>query len=266
MAEIAIVKGKGEHVGDACIGSKWNVDMTSGCACRNLGGECTYCYGSRINFHMDGGPNFVKTYKREKIRKFIKKNNVQYIRFGKFSDPGAEWTMSILCDMIDLCVEENVRPIIVTKLLKFNKKLAKLLVRSHGIIHYSLGDDNCEPGACSVNTNTQRIEECAKYNKAGVEAIVRVVMDATVKPTKASLYKIAKAEKLTVLLTPIRCQKKTELEKWTGKSFEESKEMYAHFEGFYRPKAIHKTFKNDLICGETSDGKIFCGKCGLQKV
>lgn len=263
MAEIAIVKGKAEHVGDACIGSKWNVDMTSGCACRYLGGKCTYCYGSRINFHMDGGPNFVKTYNREKIRKFIRKNNVQYIRFGKFTEPGAKWTMDILRDMINLCVEENVRPIIVTKILKFDKNLAELLIKSHGIIHYSLGDDKCEPGACFVNTNKQRIEECAKYNNAGAKAIVRVVMDATVKPTEKSLYNKAKAAGIKILLTPIRCQKKTELEKWTGKSFKDAKENYAHFEGYFRPKTIHKTFKNDLICGELSDGKLFCGKCGL---
>ena len=268
MTEIEIVKGKAEHTNGVCIGSKWNVDMTSGCACRGMSeknGECTYCYAHYINFGKDGGPNFVKTFNLEKIRRFICKNKVETIRFGKFTDPGAEWTMNILRDFIDICSDEGVRPIIVTKLLKYNKSLGEKIISARGTIHYSLGSDECEPGACTVNTNLQRIEECAKYRADGVNAIVRVVLDTRKESDEESLYHKAKEAGIPVLLTPIRCKTKNELEKWTGLSLDDAKKSYSFSRGFFRVNKIHESFKNDKTCGETSDGTLLCGRCYLDE-
>ena len=141
-------------------------------------GNCAYCYvvgGGRGNFGKV--TPFVVN---EMTKKDFEGKLPKIIRLGKRTEPGHFYYMPVLTDFLELCNEFGTRVILPTKMLQFNEKIATLLRETGSVVHYSIGGDCFEPGACSQGyTNQWRMERAQEYLSAGVNTHLTIVCDVT---------------------------------------------------------------------------------------
>jgi len=257
MGKIRIVKGKSD-VYQACVFSKYNVDITTGCATSipiGREGRCKYCYARLWNFReFNVKADFSLFDKQVKNLGPVFKNE-KWIRFGKMTDPGYIASLPILKQAIKKLNENRVHSIIATKLLGYDSEIADLL-KDNGIIQYSFGYDNLELGAVKLGfSNKERLKHAIKYRNSGVVTIARVVIDVTSPPN--NIYNEIKG-KLPILITPIRFRKKS-LAKEIGADLNN----YAYYRGYYRPllEKEHREFVNKPTCGDFGKGEERCALC-----
>jgi hypothetical protein len=100
------------------------------------------------------------------------------LRLGKLYECGAKETREQLYQVLELCKTYSFRPILTSKLLEFDYRVADLTIAAKGIIHLSLGWDEYETGAVNRgSTNRWRLAQALKYKRYGCPVQVRIVAD-----------------------------------------------------------------------------------------
>lgn len=271
-----IVEGKGKYY-DICI-IDFNIDIETGIcsiAVDQTTGEgdrsncCHYCYASYL-FKKDPRAYKVKTI-RESVFKKVKDTFPEFsvLRIGKNYECGSILARNELYEVLELCVKYNVRPIVTSKLLEYDPRLARLVVESNGTVHISLGNDELEPGAVKQGANNKsRYTVATLYKTYGVNTWVRVVEDIT-RPMPEFIKRIYQ-ENFQVLITPLSYKDKaTVLEKLPDTTWDEEIKSgrYEFTSGGLHPKKVHDDWKPYIknSCG-LINGTMKCNNCGLGKV
>lgn len=188
------------------------------------------------------------------------------LRIGKNFECGHKKTREALYQVLEYSVKYNFRPIVTSKLLEFDPKVADLVTRSRGIVHISLGDDAAEPGAVRQGaTNRWRLAQAIRYRRAGCPTQVRIVADVTLPANE--FYK--KAINLMggskgVLLTPLHYTNKAHfVQTRQDITWDEAKTtgLFSYVSGDLRPNKIHDDWKmTKERCGLIA-GKEYCNNC-----
>jgi hypothetical protein len=228
---------------------------------------CDYCYAKRL-FKNDKFAFKAKKVK-EKIFRDLKDHIPEFstLRIGKNFECGSKNTRVELLQVLELCVRYNVRPILVSKVLDFDTRVADLVIKANGTIHISLGDDNLEKGAVAQGaTFEERVEVASKYKEYGVNCCVRVVCDITM-PMPERVKKV-KDREIRILLTPLYYLSKAIFEEnRKDLTWDEaiSSGTYYWKSGLH-PNLVHDDWKSIKDkCGKIG-GKMNCNNCGLGKI
>lgn len=269
-----IVGGKGQHY-DICF-LDFNIDIESGiCSVAvnsktgavNKKKTCSYCYSMRL-FKING-PYKVKVI-REAIFSKLKKRIPEFsvLRIGKFFECGSLESRDELLQVLKLCVRYTIRPIVTSKILEFDSRVADLVMASNGVIHISLGRDEMETGAVEKGfSNEIRYENAKLYALYGVRCGVRVVEDITI-PIPNFIKRIHD-EGFHILLTPLYYKdRKTFEQRRKDITWNEAKEFgFFKFEhGALHPVIVHDDWSTvKERCG-TINSKMMCNNCSLKTV
>lgn len=212
MKEITLTKGKGDFVlrktekgiENICLCS-YNADAAEGCIAQvppyllkevmNNKGKyseetkikwkkehgklpdfrCNYCYARRHN-----GTNIEEKVVGEKTRTSFEENKPAYLRLSKNTEFGHPIYRKNLIDLIDLSTEYNAQIIFPTKMLEFDKEVAKKMIKNKGFLSFSIGRDASEPGCCGFGFNNKwRIKQAENYFDFGVNTALTMVFDVT---------------------------------------------------------------------------------------
>jgi hypothetical protein len=180
-----IVNGKGQHY-PLCV-IDFNIDIESGVCSVALNakgralktGPCKYCYASYL-YKKDPKAYRVKTIKESEFKKIADKYPAHILRLGKNFECGHKLSRPALVQVLEYCVKYTMRPVVTSKLLEFDKKVADLVIAADGIVHISIGRDEDEPGAVRQGaTNKWRLKQAIKYKSYGCPTQVRIVADIT---------------------------------------------------------------------------------------
>lgn len=98
---------------------------------------------------------------------------------------GSKQTRPQLYQVLEYCEKYKMRPVVTSKLLEYDKKVAELVIAARGVVHISLGRDEDEPGAVKQDaTNEWRLRQAMKYKTHGCPTQVRIVADITMPMNK----------------------------------------------------------------------------------
>lgn len=159
-----------------------------------------------------------------------------------------------------------MRPVITSKLLEYDPKVAELAIRANGVVHISLGRDEDEKGAVSLgSTNRWRLAQAIRYKRAGCPTQVRIVADVTL--PMSDLHR--KAVTLMggsrgCLITPLHYTNKAHFaSNRKDITWDEAKStgLFQYVKGDLRPTAFHPDW--DITkerCGVVG-GREFCNNC-----
>ncbi len=185
---LKIVGGKGQHY-ELCV-LDFNIDIESGvCSVTLENGQadrskaCSYCYAAYL-YKKDPNAYRIKTVKESEFKKIADKFNPErkeiLLRLGKNYECGSKETRTELYQVLELSAKYSFRPIVTSKLLEFDPKVAELVKAANGIVHISLGRDQDEVGAVNRgSTNRWRLAQALKYLRSGCPTQVRIVADVT---------------------------------------------------------------------------------------
>lgn len=264
-----IVGGKGQHY-DLCV-LDFNLDIESGICSVSLDENgnsdksraCEYCYAKYL---YKNNSYRVKEIKESEFKKIANKYPAHILRLGKNVDCGHKRTREQLYQVLELCIKYNMRPVITSKLLEFDRKVADLAIRSNGVIHISLGRDADESGAVAQGaTNRWRLAQAIRYKRAGAPTQIRIVADITLPMT--DFHK--KAFQLMggsrgVLLTPLHYTNRNHFESMRSDiTWDQAKEtgMFSYSHGDLRPNSFHVDWeKTKERCGVVA-GREYCNNC-----
>ncbi|MBW3023003.1 hypothetical protein KY308_02780 [Candidatus Woesearchaeota archaeon] len=221
---VEIERGKGDFV-PICKTGVHNIDFSGGCISymRKDGtwdptAGCEYCYSGFKN----SVPLRIPVFNMEKIIEQIKQKNAKIIRFGKNSDPGHELFHEQQMQMLSVAESLGIHLVFVTKYLKFNEKIAKLLRKTNSTLQYSFGIEEIEHGPVHWgSTNDFRKRQALEYKKAGVNVFTRLVADITSPPNEFELEIMSLREKgIPTILTPVRVGSKDLAPIFTGETWD----------------------------------------------
>jgi hypothetical protein len=216
--------------------------------------RCAYCSQGYTHAYTDNTrvfPPITQADFDRQIKTIIKKSeitNLRTFRIGKskdswmpqFPEDSRKSLMALITAVVNSKVpmlSENIQSIIVTKLLPFDEGLAQFFLNTNTIIHYSLGKDDWEIGACNLGyTNEERIKLAKLYYNFGVNTHIRIVADMT-KPMPDYVKEyINKIETIPILFTPLRYFKQEFFE--------------AENPGFHWTTAVKNKYDNWTCTGE----------------
>ncbi len=199
---LKISSGKGEYIQKRISNRKYeqvclcvhNIDLSAGCISNEPPGmkrnatkyNCDYCYARRTNYH-DSIPYKIDRFIIRDLEKEIKEKNIKYIRLGKTTECGNKKTRENLIKILELGGKHNVRFIMPTKHLEFNKTVAYLFKQTDSILGFSIGADKFELGCYLWGFNNKfREKQAVEYLDYGVNTTFKVVTDITVNPEEAA--------------------------------------------------------------------------------
>ena len=105
---------------------------------------------------------------------------VRCVRLGKKTDAGHPLYREQLITTLEACACANIPPVVPTKFLEFDVKIAKLLMKASAVLMPSLGHDDLEPGAVLWGMgNKARIGASRHYQDLGVRVVPFVLVDPT---------------------------------------------------------------------------------------
>jgi len=240
--EYLLQGGKQEFVRSCILAA--NLDFSHGCISGMVDGfldvfaECTYCYAI---FDHDTFIKWLvyidKNQLKEELMGGCKLNGkkggflgrlVDILRLGKTTEAGSIWTLDSLETTIEACSETGTQIIMPTKYLEFNREIAEGFKRTNSVVLYSIGDDRWERGACSHGCNNEfRLEQAVKYNEAGVNTVIYLLIDAPRGPGERE-YKIlefANRNKIKVQLLPMNIPNRKVAMEVTGMTSSQLKKM-----------------------------------------
>lgn len=264
-----IVPGKGQHY-DLCV-LDFNMDIESGICSVTLNEDgsadkakaCDYCYASYL---YKNNSYRVKQIKENEFKKIAEKYPAHILRIGKNVECGHKKTRPQLIQVLEYCVKYNMRPVVTSKLLEFDKKVSDLVIASRGVVHISLGSDELESGPVEQGaTNTWRLKQAVKYKEAKCPTQVRIVADITL-PMTPFYKKVFEhmGGSSGILLTPLHYTNKATFAKNRDDvTWDEAKEqgLFSYQHGDLRPNIIHADWsKTKERCG-TINGKEYCNNC-----
>lgn len=245
---MAIIKvdigGKGIGIADQA-----SVDLAKGCA-----NKCKGCYAEKTSrlghkFSIVEFKEYNDVEFRKSCRAAIRKG-IGVARFGKHTDNGDDGLLDTTSKVLSAASDEGLRLVFVTKSLKYNADICKLLKKGNHILHYSLGMLTEAP------SDGDRLRAAIEYHKAKVNTKLRVIADVT----ENARYSHLRADAKNVIVTPMRFASK-----YLVKEYNANLDNYEFKGGFYRPKFVHKSwsiFKN--WCGEVGND-IKCCNCLARK-
>jgi hypothetical protein len=176
---------------------------------------------------------------------------------------GHKQTRPQLYQVLEYCVKYKIRPVVTSKLLEFDTKVADLVKQAQGVVHISLGEDALEKGAVNQGaTNEWRLQQAVKYLKHGCPTQVRIVSDITL-PMNEFHKKVFNqmGGSSGILLTPMHYTNKKTFEFCRQDvTWDEAKEkgIYTYTSGDLRPNIIHQDWqKTKERCG-LINGKEYC--------
>lgn len=264
-----ITPGKGQHY-DLCV-LDFNMDIESGICSVTLkpngktdkSRACDYCYAKYL---YKENSYKAKQIKESEFKKIASKYPAHILRLGKMVECGHKSTRSQLYQVLAYCVKYNMRPVVTSKLLEFDSKVADLVIASRGVVHISLGSDKDERGPVAQGaTNEWRLKQAVKYKKYGCPTQVRIVADITM-PMGAFHKKAVKTMggSSGVLLTPLHYTNKAHFEKTRQDiTWDEAKSsgLFTYSHGDLRPNKIHPDWNiTKERCGIIA-GKEYCNNC-----
>jgi len=265
-----IVGGKGQHY-EMCV-LDFNLDIESGVCAVALNSKgkadrdkaCDYCYAAYL-YKKDPDAYKVKEIKESEFKKIADQYPAHILRIGKNFECGSKISREALYQVLEYCAKYKMRPVVTSKLLEFDKKVADLVIQAEGIVHISLGRDEDETGAVSQGaTNEWRLQQAVKYRKYKCPTQVRIVADITMPMTK--FHK--KAVKVMggssgVLLTPLHYTSKEHFESMRTDTWEQVKAagLFTYAKGDLRPNQFHTDWdQTKERCGVVN-GREYCNNC-----
>jgi len=271
-----IVPGKGQHYA-LCV-LDYNMDIESNVCAVTLdeNGQadrdkaCSYCYAAYL-YKKDPNAYRVKTIKESEFKKISEKyghaanGDGLILRLGKNVECGHKKTRAQLYQVLEYCVKYNLRPVVTSKLLEFDKRVADLVIASRGVVHISLGDDTLETGAVRQGaTNRWRLAQAIRYKRYGAPVQVRIVSDVTLAMNEFHERVFEHMGSRGILLTPLHYTNKSDFAHYHQDiTWDEAKKtgLFSYTHGDLRPNKIHKDWaKVKERCG-TVAGKEYCNNC-----
>ena len=235
----------GKSVGLGCQAS---IDIANGCLNR-----CENCYAAKTS--RIGDAFFTKglDIKTLDINKFkasctsFKKKGINYSRLGKHSDPFCGDLTPITKEVIKAATESDVKLVIISKSISYDKDLSKLIKDGTHVLHTSLGM------ITTADSNKKRLDEYDKFKEDDINIRVRITADVT----KQVPNYITNIKKEDTIVTPLRFSSKD-----NAVIYESDLTKFKFSKGFYRPNVIDKSWsdKYDNYCGEIGD-KTYCCNC-----
>ena len=272
-----IVPGKGQHYNSCVI--DFNMDIESNTCAVTLDKKgnahqdraCDYCYAKYL-YKKDPKSYRTKIIREHEFKKIAAKYGVAtngkglILRLGKNVECGHKNTRPQLYQVLEYCIKYNFRPIITSKLLEFDPKIAELITTSRGIVHISLGRDEDELGAVLQGaTNEWRLQQAIMYKQVNCPTQVRIVADITL-PMGAFHKKAfnSMGGSTGVLLTPLHYTNRTHFESMRKDiTWDEAKEkgIFSYSHGDMRPNIIHEDWQQTRERCGTIAGKEYCNNC-----
>lgn len=194
-------------------------------------------------------------------------------------------------DFLNLCKEHETKVIFPNKMLEFDKKIARSLIKTNSVLNYSNCRDKSEVGAVTQGfTNRWRILQAEKYADAGVNTTITITCDVTqsFEDNERRGFSIGEAleaetKGMTIRLLPLRIKSKKFCYEVTENRWEEviRPKDYENFLNFgmwhYSKKGnneaiplfLHEDFQKLVdrgigICGGVGEIE-YCDKCNLEK-
>ena len=235
-------------IGGKAVGVADQVTIDPSLGCKNM---CVGCYARKTSrkgekFNVIKNKELDKEILTKSVQ-LVRRKGYRFARVGKHCDPAA--CVNTLNSIIDICSGENLRCVIVSKLLRFNSKTAKLLREGNHILHISLG-----PYTDKVHSEEERIKEAKAFSKAGCKTFIRLTRDVTqwITPFDKKV-----SHHFDTIVTPMRYASKED-----AAFYKSNLENFSFENGYYRPKLIHPSWEGyiDNICGEINS-KIYCCNC-----
>lgn len=159
-----------------------------------------------------------------------------------------------------------MRPVVTSKLLEFDRKVADLTLAAAGVIHISLGRDEDESGAVALGaTNRWRLAQAVRYRRSGCPTQVRIVADVTMPMTDfhRKAFDLMGGSR-GVLLTPLHYTNKAHFESNRKDiTWDQAKEthLFSYGKGDLRPNTFHTDFAvMKERCGVVG-GREYCNNC-----
>jgi len=253
--------------------------------------RCVYCYAKNKN-NTTPVPTKLNAINFEK---YIQKYNIPIIRLGKSSDFGHKMFRENLVKILEIGARNDVRFIITTKFLEYDRDISKWLRKNNSAVHLSIGGDVFEPGPClHGRNNAKRIETANEYLQDGVNACLKLLTDFTISPEEAyelgwqTQYALSNFPKERIELIPLRLESRAKALLLTGETWEELQSPYKgnnlfgentekearyvkEFSGRMIPRKIHDAYsyfvEKKQICGHfgtREDGFVYCDNCHLN--
>ena len=229
---------------------------------------CGYCFAARL--FKRNGPYKVKRIV-EKVFRDLKAKIPEFsvLRIGKNFECGSRATRNELIQVLELCVKYNIRPIVTSKILDFDIRVAELVRQANGVIHISLGIDKFELGAVEQGYDQKtRYANAKLYHEAGTKTGVRVVEDITA-PMSDLIRKIHFEDKFHILLTPLFYKdKKTFESNRSDITWDEAKRsgIFKFQSGALHAEIVHPSWNSVRnICGLVH-GIMRCNNCSLGNI
>jgi hypothetical protein len=265
-----IVGGKGQHY-ELCV-LDFNLDLESGvCSVAldnkgksNLDKTCEYCYAKYL-YRRDPKAYKVKEIKESEFKKIADQYPAHILRLGKNFECGHPKSREALYQVLEYCAKYKMRPVVTSKLLEFDKKVADLVIQAEGIVHISIGRDEDETGAVKQGaTNAWRLQQAVKYRKYKCPAQVRIIADITL-PMSKFHKKVVKdmGGSSGILLTPLHYTSKSHFESMRTDTWEQAKStgLFTYVKGDLRPNLFHTDWdQTKERCGIVG-GREYCNNC-----
>lgn len=100
------------------------------------------------------------------------------IRLGKDTEVGHRWTRSLLTGFLELCKDYDARTILPTRMLEYDRHVARLLRDTNSSLFYSIHNDRFEVGPVSQGfTQAWRLQRAVEYADAGVNTSLTLICD-----------------------------------------------------------------------------------------
>ena len=274
-----IVGGKGAHY-DICV-IDMNIDIEQNTCSITLDENgksdkersCSYCY-AKFLFKKDPNSYKVKTVTEKEFQRIKNKYNPPpgtLLRVGKMVECGSHQSREQLYKVIEYSGKYEFRPVVVSKTLNWDKRVADGIIETRGIIHISLGDDKLEPGAVyQGHTNRNRLARAIRYKRYGTPIQVRAVTDVTLPMNEFYQKALKYMGKEGILVTPLYYHSKSVFELFRqDMSWEEAKSSgtFTFKKGALHPNFIHDDWKPlKHRCGLMPNGSMACNNCVAGKL
>lgn len=263
-----ITGGKGQHY-ELCV-LDFNIDVESGVCSVAVSSDgtvdksqaCDYCYASYL-YKNSYKP---KSIKESEFKKIAQKYPAHILRIGKNVECGHKATREQLYQVLEYCAKYAMRPVVTSKLLEFDSKLADMVIQANGIVHISLGNDALESGAIAQGaTNAWRLQQAYAYKQYGCPTQVRIVADITL--PMDTFHKQAydlMGGSSGILLTPLHYTNKRTFEAVRQDiTWDDAKAqgLFTYVSGDLRPNVIHDDWKKTKERCGLINGKEYCNNC-----
>lgn len=280
--------------------------------------RCFYCFAKLLGGKKGRRGNLGKVTPKtigKRTREEFEKYQPKIIRLGKLTECGHPFYVPLFMDYLELCEEFGSRVIMINKMLPFGKqgirsinlprelkkkipvgeKIAEKFKETNSVIHYSLGWDDLEIGACSQGfTNKWRIQQAERFYKERVNTTLTSVCDVTGSIKKnvgqgSSIRDVLKSREktgITFRIIPVRIISKKVAPKITGFDWEVLQNPFINYlfpdgkvledlRQKYRrrgdsqlvPMYFHPDFQSLInegigVCGNVGNYE-YCDKCNL---